>query len=54
MYDHFADSDDDAIAKLRGIIDHLPKQKKESHDFLDPLYDQDELYGILAKSSNAI
>ena len=48
--DHFADSDDDAIAKLRGIIDHLPKQKKESHDFLDPLYDQDELYGILSKS----
>ena len=48
--DHFANSDDDAIAKLRGIIDHLPKQKKESHDFLDPLYDQDELYGILSKS----
>ena len=48
--DHFADSDDDAIAKLRGIIDHLPKQKKESHDFLEPLYDQDELYGILSKS----
>ena len=48
--DHFANSDDDAIAKLRGIIDHLPKQKKELHDFLDPLYDQDELYGILSKS----
>ena len=48
--DHFADSDDDAIAKLRGIIDHLPKQDKESYDFLDPLYDQDELYGILSKS----
>ena len=48
--DHFAENDHDAIAKLRGIIDHLPKQKKESHDFLDPLYDQDDLFGILSKS----
>ena len=48
--DHFAENDHDAIAKLRGIIDHLPKQKKELHDFLDPLYDQDDLFGILSKS----
>ena len=48
--DHFAENDHDAIAKLRGIIDHLPKQNKESHDYLDPLYDQDELFGILSKS----
>ena len=48
--DHFAENDHDAIAKLRGIIDHLPKQNKESHDYLDPLYDQDDLFGILSKS----
>ena len=48
--DHFAEDDHDAIAKLRGIIDHLPKQNKESHDYLDPLYDQDDLFGILSKS----
>ena len=35
--DHFAEDDQDAIVKLRGIIDHLPKQNKESHDYLDPL-----------------
>ena len=35
--DHFAEDDQDAIAKLRGIIDHLPKQNKKSHDYLDPL-----------------
>ena len=48
--DHFAENDHDAIEKLRGIIDHLPKQNKESHDYLDPLYDQDDLFGILSKS----
>ena len=48
--DHFAENDHDAIAKLRGIIDHLPKQNKKSHDYLDPLYDQDDLFGILSKS----
>ena len=48
--DHFAENDHDAIAKLRGIVDHLPKQNKESNDYLDPLYDQDDLFGILSKS----
>tara|TARA_Y100000768_G_scaffold187548_1_gene140528 strand:- start:2172 stop:3770 length:1599 start_codon:yes stop_codon:yes gene_type:complete len=48
--DHFAENDNDAIDKLRGIINHLPKQKKQSNDFLGPLYDQDELFGILSKS----
>ena len=28
----------------------MPKQKKESYDFADPLYDQDDLFGILSKS----
>ena len=48
--DHFAENDEDAIEKLRGIIDHLPPQKKQENKFSEPIYDQDELFGILTKS----
>ena len=48
--DHFAENDNDAIIKMRNIIDHLPKQVKQKNDFLEPVYDQDELFGILSKN----
>ena len=48
--DHFANNDDDAIEKLRSIIDHLPKQRNHLIDFPEPIYEQDELFGILSKS----
>ena len=48
--DHFAENDNDAIEKMRNIIDHLPKQAKQHYDFLEPVYDQDELFGILSQS----
>ena len=48
--DHFAETDNDAIEKMRNIIDHLPKQAKQHYDFLEPVYDQDELFGILSQS----
>ena len=48
--DHFAETDNDAIIKMRNIIDHLPKQMKQKNDFLEPVYDQDELFGILSKN----
>jgi 3-methylcrotonyl-CoA carboxylase beta subunit len=35
---------------MRNIIDHLPKQMKQKNDFLEPVYDQDELFGILSKN----
>jgi len=48
--DHFADNDDDAIEKMRSIIDHLPRQSKHLKEFSEPIYEQDELFGILSKS----
>ena len=48
--DHFAETDDDAIEKMRNIIDHLPKQAIQHYDYLEPVYDRDELFGILSQS----
>ncbi|MBI88850.1 MAG: methylcrotonoyl-CoA carboxylase [Candidatus Marinimicrobia bacterium] len=49
--DHFAEHDDDAIAKLRSIIDHLPQEIKDKKEFQEPKYDINELFGILEKNS---
>ena len=48
--DHFAENDQDAIDKLRSIIDHLPNIERSNNEFQEPKYDQKELLGILEKS----
>ena len=48
--DHFAENDEDALEKIRGIINHLPKNDLNEKSFDEPLYDSDELYGILTKT----
>ena len=48
--DHFAENDQDAVDKLRSIIDHLPIIERSKNDFQEPKYDQKELLGILEKS----
>ncbi len=48
--DHFAKDDDEALHKLRNIIDHLPKFSKIDYSFEEPLYNPEELYGILQKN----
>ncbi len=48
--DHFAENDEDAINKLRGIIDHLPQKSKSINEYKDPLYNQKELFGVIEKS----
>ena len=48
--DHFAKNDDDAIDKIRGIIDHLPKLNHvTSEDIILPKYDIKQVLGILTK-----
>ena len=48
--DHFAENDEDAINKLRNIIDHLPKITKTHYKFDEPVYDKNDLFGILEKN----
>jgi len=48
--DHFAKNDHDAIEKIRGIIDHLPDPSVMNTGFDEPVYNQDELFGVLTKS----
>tara|TARA_B100000700_G_C15010959_1_gene840901 strand:- start:460 stop:2058 length:1599 start_codon:yes stop_codon:yes gene_type:complete len=48
--DHFAENDEEAIDKIRRIINHLPKQNYSSESFNEPIYDIDELFGILTQS----
>ena len=49
--DHFADNDRDALQKIISIIDHLPnKSTKNKLDFSDPIYESDDLFGIIEKS----
>ena len=48
--DHFAENDHDAIEKIRGIIDHLPDPSLMNTGFDEPVYNPDELLGILTKS----
>jgi len=49
--DHFADNDQDALQKIISIIDHLPiKLTKSKISFSDPIYNSDDLFGIIEKS----
>ena len=49
--DHLADNDQDALKKIISIIDHLPtKSNNTKIAFADPIYDSDDLFGIIEKS----
>ncbi len=48
--DHFAENDQDALGKIKNIIDHLPFLKKNQFKFDEPKYAMDELFGIIEKS----
>jgi len=49
--DHFAENDQDALKKIISIIDHLPlKSNKIKLNFSEPIYDSDDLFGIIEKS----
>ena len=49
--DHLADNDQDALKKIISIIDHLPtKSNNTKITFADPIYDSDDLFGIIEKS----
>ncbi len=48
--DHFAKNDDDALDKIRGIMNHLPKLNQLNPDeVIDPKYDINQILGILTK-----
>ena len=48
--DHFAKNDDDALNKIRAIINHLPKLNQSNPDeIIDPKYDINQILGILTK-----
>src|SRR5215216_6730980 len=59
--DHFAEDDDHAIELLRGIVETLPKEKREKNWLLhlssfppeEPLYPAEEIYGILPSTFRA-
>ena len=49
--DHFAETDQDAIKKIISIVDHLPSpESKKLIEFSKPIYEPDELFGIIEKS----
>ena len=48
--DHFAENDNDALEKIRGIVNHFPKPAAINIDYNEPVYAQDELFGVLTKS----
>ena len=49
--EHFAESDKEALGKIRGIIDHFQsKANLDSNSFEEPLYNADEILGILTQS----
>ena len=49
--DHLADDDQDALKKIISIIDHLPDQSNNAKiTFPDPIYESDDLFGIIEKS----
>jgi acetyl-CoA carboxylase carboxyltransferase component len=48
--DHFADSETEALAKVREVVAHLNRRKQMpvvAQTPTDPLYDPDELYGVI-------
>jgi 3-methylcrotonyl-CoA carboxylase beta subunit len=48
--DHFAKNDIDALGILRGIINHLPAEKRVENKYSEPRLKVEEIYGILSKS----
>ena len=52
--DHFAENDEEAIEKIRGIVNHLPNQDNLSASFNEPAYDIDELFGEIKLVSNCL
>ncbi|MAL65082.1 MAG: methylcrotonoyl-CoA carboxylase, partial [Candidatus Marinimicrobia bacterium] len=49
--DHFAETDQDALKKIISIVDHLPlPENKKLIEFSKPIYEPDELFGIIEKS----
>ena len=48
--DHFAENDDEAIEKIREIINHYPKSLPEINRYKEPVYDSNELYGIVSQN----
>lgn len=48
--DHFAENDDEALLKIRAIINHLPPQLDQKESFDEPVYPIEELYGVLSQS----
>ena len=49
--DHYAENDTDALKKIISILDHMPmSSNQKSYSFSDPIYNKDELYGIIEKS----
>ena len=48
--DHFAETDQDALKKIISIVDHLPSpENKKLIEFSKPIYEPDELFGIIKK-----
>ena len=48
--DHFAEDDDDAIEKIRAIVNHFHQASPDLEEYKEPVYDTDELFGVLSKS----
>jgi 3-methylcrotonyl-CoA carboxylase beta subunit len=48
--DHFAENDEDAIEKIRGIIQHFPDSSIHKKDYEEPAYAKEEIYGVLSES----
>ena len=48
--DHFAENDQDAINKIRGIINHLPYMPIHHTSYEEPKYSSNDLFGILTKT----
>ncbi len=48
--DHFAENDQEALEKIRSIIDHLPIHNKKILEFDEPIYSKEDLFGIIEKS----
>ncbi len=48
--DHFAENDKNAIQKIRSIFEHMKKENEYNDNFNDPLYDSNEIFGIISKN----
>ena len=48
--DHFAENDQEALEKIRSIIDHLPTHNRKVLKFDEPIYSKEDLFGIIEKS----